>query len=152
MRAGSRSAAEAGFANDPRGQLVRFAVAGAGITFLSALLYAGLAGAGADPFGANTLATLAGAVLGYQVHGRWSFRGERRDGGAALRFAGGAGVGYGLNSLWVWATLAAGLPAGTAVPFMVFATPLLAFALNRCWVFRPRTDRPADPRGDSVPG
>lgn len=118
-------------------QLVRFAIAGAGITFLSALLYAALAAGGLDPFVANSAATLAGAMLGYQAHGRWSFRGSRMDGPAALRFAGGAAIGYGINSAWVWLTLAAGLPPQAAVPAMVFATPLAAFAINRLWVFAP---------------
>jgi len=116
-------------------QLLRFVVAGAGITLFSALLYATLAAGGLDPFLANTAATLAGAALGYQVHGRWSFRGSRMDGSAALRFAGGAAVGYLLNSLWVWLTLATGLPPQAALPAMVVATPLVVFAINRFWVF-----------------
>lgn len=137
MRAASRWVAERLPQDGTGRQLVRFAVAGAAITFLSALLYSGLVAAGLDPFAANSAATLAGAMLGYQVHGRWSFRGSRMDGAAAVRFAGGAAIGYLLNSAWVWLTLAAGLPAQAAVPAMVFATPLAAFAINRLWVFTP---------------
>jgi putative flippase GtrA len=133
-------------------QLVRFAVAGVGVTLLSALIYIGVAVAlRVDPLLANALSHATGIVAGYAIHSRWSFRsqdidrddgdsdGGDSDGGGAtvLRFTIASGFSFALNSLWVWlATAGLHLPAWSPVPAMVFVTPLASFAINRYWVFR----------------
>jgi putative flippase GtrA len=119
-------------------QLVRFAVAGLGVTALSALLYLGLAAAGLPPLVANLFSHGGGVLVGFHVHSRWTFRDEARSDGAAriVRFAAGSTAALLLNSLWVWALVTAGgAPSWAPLPAMLFVTPLASFALNRWWVF-----------------
>jgi putative flippase GtrA len=126
-------------ARDAVGQLIRFAIAGVGVTALSALVYLAAAMlAHLQPLRANLLSHLVGVAAGYAIHSRWSFRAGGGNEAAMLgRFVAVSGVGLALNSLWVWlATVALRLPAWTPVPAMVVATPLASFALNRTWVFR----------------
>ena len=121
-------------------QLVRFAVAGFGVTLLAVLVYAGFAqGLGIHPLAANTLSYIAGVVASYTVHSRWSFRTEQKgeEGAQILRFLTVSGFAFALNSFWVWlATIALHLPPMAPVPAMMFVTPLMSFVLNRWWVFR----------------
>lgn len=144
MPALSRSVAEAvrpllgsnGFA-----QLVRFAVAGLGVTLFAAAIYLVATACHVPPFVANTMGTLCGVGVGYLVHSRWSFRapdGQRGgdDTAQAVKFLLAAAAGFALNSFWVWlAVHALHLPAWTPVAGMIFATPLATFAINRYWVF-----------------
>ena len=141
MSARSRSAAEALrplLASKALGQLVRFAVAGLGVTLFSAGVYLLAATAfGVPALIANTISTLLGVGVGYLVHSRWSFRavGER-EGVVIARFLIAAAGAFALNSFWVWlAVHILHLPAWTPVTGMVFATPLASFAINRYWVF-----------------
>ena len=138
MLARSRSAAEALLAHEAVGQLLRFAVAGAGVTLFAAGIY--LLGAlqlGVAPLAANTISTACGVTVGYLVHSRWSFRaGDGDDGAQVARFLICAGAAYALNSFWVWLAIhMLQLPAWTPVTGMIFATPLASFAANRYWVF-----------------
>lgn len=119
-------------------QLVRFAIAGLGVTLFAAAVY--LAAATAlhiPPLVANTISTLCGVGVGYLVHSRWSFRaGGEGEALVLARFLLAAAGAFALNSLWVWlAVHAFRLPAWTPVTGMVFATPLASFAVNRYWVF-----------------
>ena len=141
MPAPSRSAAEALrplLASEAFGQLVRFAVAGLGVTIFCIGVY--LAAAitfGVDPMIANVISHFAGVVTGYAIHSRWSFRAEPgREGVMLLRFTIASGMAFALNSSWVWlAVHALHGPAWLPVPAMLFVTPLASFALNRWWVF-----------------
>ena len=123
-------------------QLIRFAIAGLGVTALSASVYAALAVVlGVPPLLANTVSHLTGLTAGFAVHSRWSFRDDSRDDGVTrfARFAAGSGVAYLLNSLWVWSLVTvAGAPAWAPVPAMLGVTPLASFAVNRWWVFARR--------------
>ena len=141
MLARSRSAVEALrplLASEAFVQLLRFAVAGLGVTLFAAAVY--LAAAmelHVQPLVANTLSTALGIMVGYRVHSRWSFRADT-EGEAAMmvKFLISAGGAFLLNSFWVWlAVQVLRLPAWTPVTGMVFATPLASFALNRYWVF-----------------
>ncbi|HEY0413784.1 MAG TPA: GtrA family protein [Allosphingosinicella sp.] len=120
-------------------QLVRFAVAGLGVTFFSVLVYSTAAVLlRVPPLGANTISWLCGVTAGYAVHSRWSFAAAREEGegGMVIRFLMASGLAFALNSLWVW--LATGLfrlPPLAPVPMMMFVTPLASFLLNRYWVF-----------------
>ena len=142
MLARSRSVAEALLAHEAFVQLLRFAVAGLGVTLFAAGIYLAVAVEfGVPALIANTIATLCGVIVGYVVHSRWSFRagagglgGDDRTMG--LKFLLAASGAFALNSFWVWlAVHAFHLPAWTPVTGMVFATPLASFAVNRYWVF-----------------
>lgn len=123
-------------------QLIRFAVAGLGVTALSALVYLALSTSLLlPPLLANTVSHLTGVAAGFAIHSRWSFRDDARADGPArfLRFAAGSGASYALNSLWVWTLVtAAGAPVWAPVPAMLCLTPLASFAINRWWVFARR--------------
>lgn len=141
MPAPSRSAGEPLgplLTSDAFGQLVRFAIAGLGVTLFAATVYLACAvGLHVAPLFANTISTALGVVVGYLVHSRWSFRaGEGDERAMIVKFALGAGGAFALNSLWVWLGVhALHLPSWTPVIGMVFATPLASFAINRYWVF-----------------
>lgn len=137
MLARSRSVAEALLAHEAFGQLLRFAVAGLGVTLFAAGVYLAVAmRLHVAPLMANTVSTLCGVVVGYVVHSRWSFRAEGDHAAQVIKFLVTAGAAFALNSFWVWlAVHALKLPAWTPVTGMVFATPLASFAANRYWVF-----------------
>lgn len=142
MLARSRSVAEALLANEAFVQLVRFAIAGLGVTLFAASVYLTVAiGLHVPALIANTISTLCGVGVGYVVHSRWSFRAATTDGrgdhaAQVVKFLIAAGAAFALNSFWVWlAVHALALPAWTPVTGMVFATPLASFAANRYWVF-----------------
>lgn len=137
MLARSRSAAEALLANAAVGQLLRFAVAGAGVTLFAAGVYLLTAiQLHVAPLLANTVSTFCGVGVGYVVHSRWSFRADGDEAAQLVKFLFAAGAAFALNSFWVWlAVHALKLPAWTPVTCMVFATPLASFAANRYWVF-----------------
>lgn len=137
MLARSRSAAEALLAHEAVGQLLRFAVAGAGVTLFAAGIYL-LAAVQlrVAPLTANSISTACGVGIGYLVHSRWSFRAGGDHGAQVAKFLICAGAAYALNSFWVWlAVHALRLPAWTPVTGMVFVTPVASFAANRYWVF-----------------
>ena len=141
MPALSRSAAEALrplLTSEAFGQLVRFAVAGVGVTLFAATIYLACAvGLHVPPLFANTISTALGVMVGYCVHSRWSFRaGDGDERAMIVKFLVAAGGAFALNSFWVWlAVHALGLPSWTPVTGMVFVTPLASFAINRYWVF-----------------
>jgi putative flippase GtrA len=122
------------------GQLLRFGLVGGFVTATSAAVYYGCAAwAGVAPLLANVFGYLVGGALGYLLHSRISFRGHgSRDRPATRtgRFAMVALVTFLLNSVFVW-VLTGPLHGPTWWPVipMVFVTPLVAFLLNRRWVF-----------------
>ena len=120
-------------------QLMRYGIAGLGVTALSTLVYSACAVlAHVPPMLANVCGYGVGLVAGYLVHSRWSFAGSREDEAATIaRFVGATLFGFGLNSFWVWLfTSALHLPPLAPVPAMVGVTPILSFLINRYWVFR----------------
>jgi putative flippase GtrA len=126
------------FQNEAVAQLLRFAIAGAGVTAFSVVIYLFYAMAlRADPLLANAVSHVAGVALGYSIHSRWSFReSATQDATSLVRFAVASGLAFALNSLWVWlGTSLLALPVWAPVPAMTFVTPLASFALNRWWVF-----------------
>ena len=140
MPARSRSVAEPIrllLTNEAFVQLVRFGVAGVGVTLFAATIYLAAATAlHVPPLVANTISTACGVGVGYLVHSRWSFRAAGDDRAMAAKFLLAAAGAFALNSFWVWlAVHAFNLPAWTPVTGMVFATPLASFAINRWWVF-----------------
>ncbi|MEO7825910.1 MAG: GtrA family protein [Allosphingosinicella sp.] len=119
-------------------QLLRFAVAGLGVTLFSVMLYSLAATLlRVPPLGANTISWLCSVAVGYAVHSRWSFAAERGgEAGKVLKFLMASGAAFALNSFWVWLTTSYfALPPLAPVPMMMFVTPLASFLLNRYWVF-----------------
>jgi len=121
-------------------QLVRFGLVGGFVTASSTVVYYTCATwGGVAPLLANLFGYLLGGALGYVLHSRISFRGHgARDGTARRtgRFAVVSLITFLLNSLFVW--VLTGLlhgPAWWPVIPMVLVTPLVAFGLNRQWVF-----------------
>lgn len=121
-------------------QLLRFAVAGVGVTLLSATIYMVSTGpVGVEPIVANMLGHACGVLAGFHIHSRWSFRdvGRRDDVARLGRFAAASTAALLLNSLWVW-LLATRAGAWAPVPAMLIVTPLASFVINRHWTFARR--------------
>lgn len=121
-------------------QLVRYGIAGIGVTLFSALIYMIAAyPLHIAPLLANVISYAFGLAASYTAHSRWSFaaEGNRRELETMLRFGAAAGFAFALNTFWVWlATVHYHLAPWVPVPGMVFATPLASFLINRYWVFR----------------
>lgn len=123
------------------GQLLRYAVTGAGVTALQAAIYWALAGPlTVHPQIANFLGYLAAVSSGYVLHGRFSFRGHGgrdRPLARAARFVAVSLLSLALNALWVWLCVTwSELPVWSPIPLMGLVTPAIVFLLNRQWVFR----------------
>jgi putative flippase GtrA len=121
-------------------QLIRFGLVGGFVTALGAGAYwVPATFLGVAPLVANVIGYVVAAGIGYVLHSRVSFRGHgSRDNPAQRtgRFLIVSLISLGLNSLFVWA-LTGPLHGPTWWPVvpMLFATPLVTFALNRQWVF-----------------
>lgn len=121
-------------------QLIRFGLVGGFVTVLSAVIYyVSAAHLGVPPLLANVFGYLVGGALGYVLHSRISFRGHGGRDRPALRtsrFAVVSLITFALNSLFV-GVLTGPLHGATWWPVipMVGVTPLVAFCLNRRWVF-----------------
>ncbi len=125
-------------------QIARYGIVGLGVTLVQVAVYWLLAArAGVH----SQLANLAGygvaVLLGYVLHGRFTFADEERDGSAVAHVARGARfvavslVSLALNALWVWLCVSwRHWPEWAPIPAMLFVTPAVVFLLNRLWVFR----------------
>lgn len=123
------------------GQIVRYGLTGLFVTACQAAVYWTLAArAGVHPQIANFAGYLVAVVLGFFLHGAFTFRGHgRRDRQMArvARFVIASLLSLALNALWVWLCVTAlRWPEWTPIPAMLFATPALVFVVNRQWVFR----------------
>jgi putative flippase GtrA len=121
-------------------QLLRYAIAGFGVTQFAAAIYSVLVlYFGVAPLEANVASTACGLCAGYLVHSRWSFAGgaESAEHAKIARFLVTALVGFLVNSIWVWLLVTVvKLPPLAPLPLMMFATPWVSFLLNRYWVFK----------------
>lgn len=121
-------------------QLLRYAIAGLGVTQFAAAIYSALVlYFGVAALEANVASTACALCAGYLVHSRWSFAGGVKGAEHAkiARFLVTALVGFLVNSTWVWLLVTvAKLPPLAPLPLMMFATPWVSFLLNRHWVFR----------------
>jgi len=129
-------------ASDPelRGQIVRYAISGGGLT----LFYSAVYWVAAVPFQvaalvANTMAFLLTVAVGFAVHSRWSFRGHGRRDRPLRAYAIFLLInlaGFALNSFWVWLMVnRAGLSPSWPLLPIIFVTPWLSFYMNRRWTF-----------------
>jgi putative flippase GtrA len=121
-------------------QLLRYTVAGLGVTQFAAAIYSVLVlYFGVAALEANVASTACGLCAGYLVHSRWSFAGgaEGAEHAKIMRFLMTALAGFLVNSTWVWLLVTtAKLPPLAPLPLMMFATPWVSFLLNRHWVFK----------------
>jgi putative flippase GtrA len=121
-------------------QLIRYAIAGLGVTQFAACVYsAAVLCLGVDPLVANVISTSFGLAAGYLIHSRWSFgtRGESNEAWQVGRFVLASLFAFLINSIWVLLlTKVLRLPPLAPVPLMMLATPWISFLLNRYWVFK----------------
>lgn len=121
-------------------QVVRYGVAGVGITLFQIAVYNLLAGpAGWAPLVANALAFALALGVGYVVHSRFSFQGHGERGTPLQtggKFLAANLLGFAINSLWVWSfTHVLHWKDWTPSLPMFFVTPFVLFFVNRRWVF-----------------
>ena len=121
-------------------QLLRYVIAGLGVTQFAAAIYSLLVlYFSVAALEANVASTACGLCAGYLAHSRWSFAGgaESAEHAKIARFLVTALVGFLVNSTWVWLLVTmAKLSPLAPLPLMMFATPWISFLLNRHWVFR----------------
>jgi putative flippase GtrA len=121
-------------------QLLRYLFAGASVLIIQVIIYNVLADfVRIGPQFANASASGIVLVIAYNIHSRFTFRGHgNRDSITrnGFRFVIAHGIGWLLNTGWVWLLVARmGLPRWTPSIPMVAATPLVLFLLKRYWVF-----------------
>jgi putative flippase GtrA len=122
------------------GQLVRFGLTGGLLTVLVAGGYWVLATPfHVEPMTSMTIAFLVVTGIGYVLHSNFSFRGHGgrdRAGARTVRFFIVNVLGFLANQFFVW-LLVRQMHGPTWWPVIpiLFATPLLTFALQRKWVF-----------------
>lgn len=120
-------------------QFARFAASGAIVTGIASGTYCVLAKLYMSPVAANLCGWVLATVAGYYLHKHWSFRDRARPGKAlrtTSRFFVVSLVGLAMNTAFVWLmTHVLGYSVFASVLPLVFVTPLVTFALNRCWVF-----------------
>ena len=121
-------------------QFARFAIGGSLVTLLGAGAYTIAVLLGVAPLVANALSYMIAVLFGYMVHRYWTFSNSRslnRVEWTMIRFLLSSFVIFGLNTFWVWALIMlAHAPAWLPVVPMIVVTPLIAFAINRLWVFK----------------
>lgn len=121
-------------------QAVRFGISGLALTALvSAVYYVQVIYTPILPAFALTVATIIASVIGFFVHGHFSFRahGARENPtGRFVRFIVTNGIGYLLNLAFVFALIdMLHLPKWTPMIGFCLVTPVVSFLLNRHWVF-----------------
>lgn len=121
-------------------QVVRFGISGLALTaFVSASYYLQVTYIAIAPALALTLATLVASVIGYFVHGRFSFRAHgtrEKPAERFVRFLITNGIGYLLNLAFVFALIdLMHLPKWAPMIGFCLITPAVSFVFNRYWVF-----------------
>ncbi|MCM8557946.1 GtrA family protein [Sphingomicrobium sediminis] len=119
-------------------QVLRYAVAGFGITAAFSLAY-WIVAHWVDPNVSLAIVFIVFNFVSYLIHGRFSFRGHgARDnpGKRNARFLTVNLAGFALNQFWVWLLVKelGGETWWPTIPFL-FVTPWLTFALHRKWVY-----------------
>ncbi len=123
---------------DGLAQLGRFACVGVTNTVLSYVVYAALVAARVSFVAAGAIAFCAGAVNGYRLNSRWTFKAgdtPRRR----LRYLVVQVASLGATTIMLWLLIgAAGVAWLAAYVVTVPAVTLAAFAANRSWTFGDR--------------
>ena len=121
------------------GQYLRFGLVGILITLLSAISYWLLASrAGMQPNLALLLVFAVFSLVGYVLHGRFSFAaGAPARGRGVGQYLLVNGAALALNQAWIWLLVdRQGAPVWTPVIPMVLVTPVATFLMLRHWVYR----------------
>ena len=121
------------------GQLVRYGINGVIVTSCYTAVYVGLDSITHLPIQfCNFCAFMVAVVIGYQLHGRFTFAGRGERGwGAQFRYFLAALPSLAVNAFWTWLfATALHLPHWTVQIPIWFVTPFMIFAINRWWVFR----------------
>lgn len=117
--------------------LLRFAIAGTAVTVVQSTTYIAFVDLGwSGPVVAGVVAFLAGTVVSFAVHYRWTFRSTRRVPNAAWRFGVARLAGLAVNTggiALVTEVLALSHYWGLAV--MLLVTPLTVFTISKYWAF-----------------
>lgn len=117
-------------------QLASFALAGLLTNAALYALYLLLTRFGTSPLLAMSVSYLAGAMLGFAVNGRCTFPESPKGRRTFIRFAAAHALGYLFNAAGLSLAVAHwGVAHYWAQLFMVGATAVLLFVLQRWWVF-----------------
>lgn len=133
-------------------QFVKFGIVGVSNTLLTFAIYTVLL----KVFGvwyllASAIGFAAGAVNGFLLNRRWTFRGHVGDARTPLRWAVVQGAGLGLNEalLYLWVD-GIGLDKLLGQAFAIAVVTTTTFLANRAWTFRMHADVAAS--GEAGPG
>ncbi|MHB8491317.1 MAG: GtrA family protein [Solirubrobacteraceae bacterium] len=120
------------------GQFVRFGIVGVSNTVLTLAIYTLLERAfGVWYLLASAIGFVAGAVNGFLLNRRWTFRGHRGDALTPVRWTVVQGAGLGLDLLLLYLGVhQAGLDKLLAQAVAVAIVVVLTFLANRAWTFR----------------
>jgi putative flippase GtrA len=119
-------------------QFVKFGVVGVSNTLLTFLVYTLLLKVfGVWYLAANAIGFAAGAVNGFLLNRRWTFRGHVGDARTPLRWMVVQGCGLGLSEalLFFWVDTV-GVDQLLAQVFAIAVVTVLTFLANRAWTFR----------------
>ncbi len=121
-------------------QFVRYAVSGAGLALVFSIVYEiVLHIPDTNPQVANGIGFMVSTALGYIIHSRWSFSGDRQSykSSSTVKFLIVNFSAFALNGFWVWLLVQKfGLSHHLPLLPILGVTPLISFWLNREWVFR----------------
>ncbi|MFA7681232.1 MAG: GtrA family protein [Pigmentiphaga sp.] len=111
---------------------LRFCFSGGMATALHYLSMLFLMQGGCSPAAATALGALAGALLNYQLHYRYTFTSQRQHRSAFSRYSAALALGWALNLL-----LFAGLHSALLLPvLMAQGLTTLCLAVCNYWVFK----------------
>lgn len=129
------------------GQLSSFALIGLLTNGVLYGLYLWLTWQWLSPIMAMSIAYVAGVALSFVLNGRITFAGRSSAPLALVRFVAAYAVGYIFNAAGLLLAVAGmNIPHYWAQLFMIGATAVLLFILQRWWVFR---TPPVDPLSNS---
>ncbi len=134
-------------------QLGRFACVGMSNTALSYAVYAALLAVGAPYVAAAAVAFSAGALNGYMLNRRWTFR-AGDTAGRRLRYLAVqvASLGATTNLLWLLVSVG-GIHRLAAYLVVLPLVTVASYAANRSWAFAAPNGRfEGDHKGSSQPG
>ena len=125
-------------------QLAKFGLVGVSNTLLTLLVYTLLFHElGVWYVLASAVGYCVGAVNGYLLNGRWTFRGHEGGSTAAVRWIVVQAIGLGINEALVYG-LVDGAHVGklAAQALAIVAVVLVTFVANRRWTFPMRASEP----------
>ena len=123
-------------------QFIKFGIVGISNTLLTFVVYTLLLKVfGVWYLAASAIGFAVGAVNGFLLNRRWTFRGHVGDARTPLRWMAVQSCGLGLNEalLFFWVDTV-GLDKLVGQALAIAVVTVLTFLANRAWTFRMRTD------------